>query len=236
MVEAHCPHAAFFGEIQGVNEEVLRRALRGAPHLKHIFHFAGSPCQDVSALNADGLGLGDDRSALIHEVPRVTRALQAAAPSAEVLELVENVQSMGTANCLAFCRILGRRAQAVCSRDFTWVRRPRLYWPAWRLWQQPTARFVQDKGVPVTRWRLTGQRPPVRAWLPQGYELVKAGTTFPAFTRPTASKQPPFRPAGITTCDDSALARWKLDKYRYPPCTCRPVFLLRRKQGGSGAT
>ena len=82
------------GDVRGITPAILREAAHGTPDLSLVVHVAGSPCPDVSGLNAARVGLSGKRSSLFYEVPRVTAAARAAFSEATVHECEETVASM----------------------------------------------------------------------------------------------------------------------------------------------
>ena len=54
---------------------------------------------------------------------------------------------------------------------------------------------------------------------------------FPTFTRSIPRPKPPKAPAGLDSCREETLARWRADRFRFPPCTYAKEFMIRDAQG-----
>eukprot|EP00435_Cladocopium_sp_Y103_P069147 s617_g32.t1 len=53
---------------------------------------------------------------------------------------------------------------------------------------------------------------------------------LPTFTRAIPRKRPPAAPAGIASCSDETLMRWRTDSMKYPPYTYKDEYLFESKE------
>ena len=58
------------------------------------------------------------------------------------------------------------------------------------------------------------------------------GHRFPTFTTARPSPTPGMRPAGLHSCDEEALARWREDSHRYPPYQYKAEYCVHHASGG----
>ena len=70
--------------------------------------------------------------------------------------------------------------------------------------------------------------PPVSSWLQPGFEWDGqfSGAVFPTCMKSIPRTSPPRNPAGLSKCDESTVARWTADEYRYPPYQYKGCFLI----------
>ena len=105
---------------------------------------AGSPCQDLSSLNAHRVGLSGTKSRLFYQVPRIIGLFQKAFGS-KVHFFVENVFSMDKAQVLKFNSALATKPYMIDGGDFTYCHRKRLYWCNWKIAGSNSVSVI-DKG------------------------------------------------------------------------------------------
>ena len=166
VLAAAWPQGIDLGDVRTITAERLRREAHGAPDLQLVIHVAGSPCPDVSGLNASRVCLQGKRSSLFYEAPKVTEAAKAAFLGAIVHACEENVASMDNVDRDEMSRVLGRIPLRICASGVTWCRRPRYYWPSWDMASKAGASIeVMDGYKKVT---LRGEAPAGQEWLPKG--------------------------------------------------------------------
>ena len=141
-------------------------------------------------------------------------------PYAVVHRLVENVSSMdsqSTSSRDAISERFGAEPYLLCPHRFCDIRRPRYYWVDWPLVDLPNCGKIQHQGY--TELVLVGTSPAESRWLQEGAYRLPEHTNIPFFTfvRAIPRKRPPLDPKGWADCDEAALARWRLDSYRYAP-------------------
>ena len=92
------------GDITKITSEVLDRSVGFS--VDPVLCGWGGPCQDLSALLANGEGLAGSRSKLVFEMPRIFKDLRQEF-SCPVFTFVENVFSMTSDNRAQFTDTLG---------------------------------------------------------------------------------------------------------------------------------
>jgi len=171
-----------------------------------------------------GAGVSGERSGLMRWVPTLRSIFRRAFPDCQHADLCEMVASLTAANQKHYDVMNQGLPVRICSSDFTWVRRPRLYWISWAVQQQVG---VQEEETP--RWttlRLRHQRMPLKRWVKRGWRPFLDYPTFPTFVRATIRKKPPFMPAGIKLLRKHELARYAQHKFIYPPYQFQDKHLL----------
>ena len=216
VVQTQYPDARCLGSIDNATFQMFDTLARSFVQTKYIIVTAGPPCQDVSGLNAGRAGFSGSRSSLAMYVPRIHAHLRDAFPNVVLITLMEMVASLTEKDQRSYDTLNGGKPYRICSSDITYVNRPRLYWTNFELMNsgdydvQSTGRFHKVK----LRSR---RKPPISHWMPKGWSLTSATPRFPTFVRAIRREKPPYRPAGIETCDEATLNRWKAAKYIYPP-------------------
>ena len=229
VVKSQYPDAVNGGDVTELNEFTLRAATQQCIGITHVIHLSGPPCQDVSGLNATGSGITGSRSSLVHYIPEVKRIIQRVFPGCAYGQAVEMVASLTRQSQETYDEIGGGQPLRICPGSFGWVRRPRLFWPSWNCHKTAGVEITEEE-----RWttvRLSGRRMPLRRWLKQGWLTGTQNPLFPTFVRAMPRKQPPFKPAGIQSCDGATLARWEAAKFIYPPYQFKPEYLVKSRKG-----
>ena len=90
----------------------------------------GFPCQDLSGLNVQRLGMAGSRSSLLTEMLRVSNGGKAffEGRKTKVIGLGENVACMDDAHLEVINAEFLLRPTEVCAGDLSWSLRPRLKW------------------------------------------------------------------------------------------------------------
>ena len=202
---------------------------------------AGSPCQDLSQLLAGRTGLRGSRSSLFFEIPRLLSLLKEAF-TCPVEYFIENVFSMPRHDLQEFNRVLGmtgRRTPAggqaglpfmVDACDFSFCRRPRLYWCSWELCDEEGLTVIH-KGD-YLEVRPTVPKRPAGHWIEEDWELPNPSTLMYTFTRALPRETPPRAPAGLDKASAEAKARWKLHRYMFQVYQFEDRYLLQHKLTG----
>ena len=124
----------------------------------------------------------------------------------------------------------------LCASGCSPVKRPRLYWCTWPLMATPEFRWEAHPGA-------TGVSPLVKAQLqgpwPARANQLERGSSRPAgvkcrwatFMRAIPRVGPPPKPFGLSTTPAEAEARWRADKYRYPPYQYKSENSVVRESG-----
>ena len=82
-----------------------------------------------------------------------------------------------------------------------------------------------------TEWRtlqLEGPQVKVRYFLKPDKGVSESFKALPCFMQSSPRKAPPFRPAGLDTCEQEDLVRWKAGAYRFPPYQYKKQNLVQR--------
>ena len=220
------PDVLELGDVTAIGKEAIQKLGRMAPHATTVLITAGSPCQDVSALNHNRVGLEGSRSKLFWEILRVKQLVQDVWPETQVWLLVENVASMDDASRDTISEAIGVPPVALDASCFCAARRPRYYWmqPAPKApWQ---AAADQESGVMCLSPSVV--QGPHTQWLEAG--SMFEGEGLPTFVRCTPRRAPPSAPAGIHGCDESTLERWRQARWCYAPYQFKAKHMIETEQ------
>ena len=210
------------GDVTAIDLSSVRNIANRFPNVTMVVLIAGSPCTDVSGLNASGKGLQGSQSGLYVHIPRVlTLVREVFLPFAVVHFCVECVQSMSAESEVQMSHAFGVEAVAVCCRSISWCSRPRLFWFDWPLAAGPGISFEDRERHRACN--LTATKP---QWPFDSEPQAGTDARFPCMVRAIRRKQPPFKPAGIHTCAAQDLAQWQAEDYRFPPYHYRPEHLV----------
>ena len=199
------------------------------PRLKFLLIIVGSPCSDVSALNAGGAGIGGARSSLLTEVPRIRDQLKAGLPWVTVHTLGENVASMldqSHDNLSTFNQVFGTAPVFCCAETLSGQMRPRLYWPSWHFKGGSDA-ALGPTSVGRSLW-LPALRTPASQLESSGISRADGGPLRDLCTavRCTPRRCQPAKPAGLERCDEATLRRYCEHNWCYPPYQFKLHYLV----------
>ena len=219
LVRRRWPGVIELGNVETIDCERFGRILEGFKRdADWVIITAGSPCQDLSTLNVVGQGLEGERSKLFQKVPDLIEAAERVFVKC-VTWFVENVFSMGLEARAQFSSALQVIPLLLDAKDFTRVRRPRLFWCSWPAAKYlPPGAVVTEKGEGLSRYlkvEVTVQRAEAKLWPLAGWQLLDPEVDLPCFTRPIRRRHPPLRPVGLERATAEAQARWVNDGYRY---------------------
>ena len=217
VVEASFPDTTFHDNVVTVDEEMVKGWALKYSNAGVVILGAGPPCQGVSGLNADKRGaLKDHRSKLFSEVPRIKELVQKAFFWAQVHLLMESVASMDQRDRQVMSSAVSLEPWQIDSAGIAICRRPRLYWITWELQDDdPHVQFClshSSREVAEIRFSCVIDPSP---FLQHGWQMV--GDFLPTFTTARPSALPGRKPAGISSCTQEELSRWKNDWHRFPP-------------------
>eukprot|EP00438_Fugacium_kawagutii_P033880 Skav219422 [mRNA] locus=scaffold571:219333:222977:- [translate_table: standard] len=231
VVEAAFPDTITVGDINDIDEEMVKSWATRFSSVGIIVVGAGPPCQGVSGLNYDKKGaLKDARSVLFKQVPRVVALVKRCFPWAQVHELFESVASMSYEDCDLMSTEFENLPWYIDADGVSLCHRPRLYWVSWEL--------LLNSGVEI--WEGSDGRLPIKGevklcaelvakrYLEAGWQLQE-GQVLPTFTTSRPSPTPLRRPAGLASCKTHELARWKSDLHRFPPYQYKDENCLHHK-------
>lgn len=200
------------GNVEDINEKLIIALVHGLGYqVDVVLLTAGSPCQDLSALLAGGLGLDGPRSKLFFHIPRILKLLQKHF-GCPVHSFVENVFSMTQENRCRFSEALECKPTMIDASYFSWCHRPRLFWAFWDIVTCEGESMV-DRGD-YMEWIFPVVRSEPPDWLDDGCSW-SALKLLPTLTRSLPRKRPPWRPAGIDYATPQAIQRWHNDNFRF---------------------
>eukprot|EP00435_Cladocopium_sp_Y103_P070974 s223_g36.t1 len=211
LTRTRWPGIIELGDITKVDRKAIQALSEAVKYkLDLVIIGAGSPCQDLSSLNATGAGLAGEKSKLFYEVPRVV-ALVKEEFQVPVESFVENVASMTPKSVAEFSEVLKVRATLLDAKHFCHCRRPRFYWATWKI--QPQGEEALDTCEAWDHWIFPDMRGDASKWLVPGCTWNTKTGLLPTFTRPQRRERPPFKPAGLEHASSKAVERWEADKY-----------------------
>ena len=212
LVRRRWPGVIELGKVEDITEAVVNSLVNSLGfRIDILLISAGSPCQDLTALLANRQGLEGNRSKLFFHIPRIRDCCKRRFPGKTAL-LVENVYSMTEDARAQFTEVLGVRPILIMASDFSWVRRPRLYWIDWDVTPQVGEQLV-DHGS-FLRWRFPDVRCSHGHWVDEGWSHL-GKECLPTFTRALPRAAPPRQPAGLATASERAQARWMEDRFQF---------------------
>ena len=216
VVESHFPGTIFVDKVEDVTFEMVQQWRTQFSQASLVLLGAGPPCQGVSGLNCDRRGaLLDERSNLFTHVPRIRGYLKQCFTWCPVESLIESVASMDASDREAMSEAFEAEPLECDAGDYSWCRRPRLYWVTWEIPEDDN--YIWDKvDSKVPQLHLQGNQS-LEAVLRPGWIKVDPTRSFPTFTTSRPSQRPGRKPAGIQQCSDEELSRWSQDQHRFPP-------------------
>ena len=232
VVESLFPGCKHLDKVQDVTAKEVAAWACEFSSVGLILIGAGPPCQDVSRLNADRAGSQKGlRSSLYKEVPRIEQLCRTAFPWAQVHRILESVASMDSVDRAAMSADLEDIPLRVDSAGISLARRPRLYWCSWGLHPEPGL-AMERKGEGWEEYMEVTLETEVKEadYLEAGWHL-KPGCKLATFTTSRPSAKPGRRPAGLASCDEATLSRWREDEHRYPPYQYKADFCVHHPDG-----
>ena len=166
---------------------LLQNIISRYPNLIHVLVAGGSPCQGFSFANPKAKGVKDPRSALIWVFHAIAWRLPGLLPPGATLALfLENVR-MHAVTRDSVSKLFGIEAREVDAELFGMCSRPRNFWNAYAVSDDPPPRTGSPGDVLEPGWR------PL-------WELMPRGTppaSFRTFTRPFGPGAPPEYPVSF---------------------------------------
>ena len=223
------PGCDLIPDIEKLTKKEVEKLIRSVPGLTGVISGGGSPCQGLSKLAANRKHLEDPRSKLFYKLCEVLGWIDEVCEEMDVwsIQMVENVVGDDT-DVAEMTEELGAQPLKVCSGGLSRVRRPRLYWSNVELEEHSS--YTTEAHQLWTEVHFEEQVEPLELvadegwWWPAGAEDDAA--KLPTFTRAIPRERPPAVPAGIQSCDEATIKRWKEDSMKYPPYTYRKEFLF----------
>lgn len=233
VLESAFPGSRVIEKVEDVTTEEVREWACEYSSVGVVLVGAGPPCQGVSGLNADRKGSQRDaRSALYKEVPRIVDLITKAMPWAQVHSFIESVASMDVVDRSAMSSDFGLTPNRVDAAGISLARRPRLYWLTWEISPEDGLELSEVEGAGWEAIRSIHLSADVnqKEFLEPGWYLPP-GNRLATFTTSRPSEKPGRRPAGVHSCDDKTLQRWRDDQHRYPPYQYKEEFALHHPSG-----
>ena len=234
VVESFFPDALMVGDIEDVDQEMVKSWALRFSSVSLIILGAGPPCQGVSGLNSDRKGaLRDLRSALFKHVPRIENLVKHAFPWAQVHSICESVASMDSGDCEIMSSAFGSYPWYVDSSCMSLCHRPRLYWLSWEIYEKEgvSIGWGSDTDLPLLGELQVQTELTETKYLEPGWEL-SPGQKLPTFTTSRPSTKPLRRPAGLKGCQPHEVQRWSQDLHRFPPYQYKDCNLVSHHSSG----
>jgi hypothetical protein len=217
VVARHFPGVVHYSQVEHITAEVVRGWAAHFSQACVVLIGAGPPCQGVSGLNFDRKGaLKDQRSCLFQEVPRIRDEVKRQFVWCPTYVLMESVATMDVRDREIMSSAIGCAPLQCDAGSFTWCHRPRLFWCDWEI-MESTGFALEEPGDgrPVVL-TLDGNQP-LHEVVRSGWYKVEPLKSFPTFTTSRPSLVPGRKPAGVKQCSLTELARWGVDRHRFPP-------------------
>ena len=223
------PGCDVWSDITKVTKKDVERMMRSVPNLTGVIAGGGSPCQGLSKLSSHRLHLEDPRSQLFFKYSEVLGWIDEVAHEMDIwcVQMLENVLG-DDGDIETMSETLGAKPILACSSGLSRVRRPRLYWSNVKLEDHQSftrAHFelydeviFEESPEPLEKVADAGWH-----W-PHGE--VDDQLRLPTFTRAIPRRRPPPDPAGIGSCDETTLDRWRKDQMKFPPYTYKEEYLF----------
>ena len=234
VVEAAFAGTVFVEDVALVDQDMVNEWACRFSQVGLVLVGAGPPCQGVSGLNTDRRGaLKDHRSCLYQHVPRIKSLICKAFPWAQVRALMESVASMDKEDRILMSKAVGEIPVRIDAAGVALAHRPRLYWCDWKLLSMEG---VEYQKVDNPEWgdfhqiSLTAALE-ARSYLEPGWALQYPTQRLPTFTTSRPSATPGRRPAGLASCTEQEVDRWKNDMHRFPPYQYKDSNCLQHRSG-----
>ncbi|CAK0833613.1 unnamed protein product [Prorocentrum cordatum] len=235
VVRLRWPGTADWGDIRSISEKDVAKLADTYYSLCDVCVCgAGSPCQDLSAVNLSRAGLAGPSSKLFYETPRAHGLLRKHFKE-KLATFVGNVASMSPQVRDAITKELGVPPVKLCSSIFVPARRPRYYWCNWPV--QTRGEFAveelrQPSGSLLVVRRVSGSVAPLQ-WVAAGWTWGGGAAPVPTLVCPRPASSRAAMPAGLRSASDAAKRRWEQDCYRYHLGWYEETSMLRNDLDGS---
>ena len=224
------PHVIEIGNVEQVTRATVQKWYNLFPRVTHVHTIGGFPCVHLSSARAGRLNLEGEGSRLFWNLKELIDNVEIVfGETAEVEFVVENVFSMDVSAREEISSILKVEPLVVCPSDLLPYSRPRLAWVSFEVSAGPGVSLERCQGY--TRVWMNGQTVEDHQWLSPGWERCSAEVPFSCFMKSIPRARPPVAPAGLKRCDESTVARWQSDAYRFPPYQYRRENLVKDKSG-----
>ena len=224
----------YFKDIREITYDIVVGFRKLAPSATCVVNVGGSPCQDLSLLNALGAGLDGTKSSLFWDYLHLLEIMVVAFQGLDYIDLLENVSSMDVHWIGVMNAATGRRAISMGPDKMSRVRRSRLFFcnfPVLELLRGcPWALISPDEHFDLIELDT----------IPVDFEWTLKGTieflggeaeVLPTMTRSIPRYRPPLQPAGLNKLNGVEVARWKADFFRFPPYSYQTCFAFKNDLG-----
>jgi len=209
VVRKRWPGVIEWGSVLNISTEMVDKLMQFLlTRIDVVIIGGGSPCQDLSSLNAHRVGLSGEQSRLFYQIPRIIEAFRKFS-SVPVHFLVENVASMKESEIPKFSKALGVSPYLLDARDFSHAIRRRLYWCSWPVLASVGCTIAV---LPLySRVKVECKVPCAESWLDADCRFD--GKYIPTLTRALPSASPGTAPAGLNKASEKAKERWRADDH-----------------------
>ncbi|CAK0817698.1 unnamed protein product [Prorocentrum cordatum] len=212
-VRQRWPGVIELGDITKLAPESLEKVARSAAEVASCaIAGGGSPCIDVSGLNAAGKGIAGAKSGLFFELPKAFKTIERVFGKRRTKWFVENVAGMPQDDIAMVTEVLGVKPYRIEAMDVGAVRRPRLYWLSWQLQAREDVIEIQEAEF-YHKVKLHVAAEAIPVWAEDGWSLLDPSHVLPAFAKLYKRSSPPAPVAGIKTASDIAIERWTASSY-----------------------
>ena len=136
-LQSNFPGAEHYGNVEDLSEEVIASLAAKYPRTSWVLVAGAPPCQGVSGLNAEHLGLNDRRSGLYAHVELLRKVCAHVLSWCEICVLMESVFSMDGKDRVQMTRSVGIIPFRIDALGVSLCRRPRLWWFDWVVEGEP---------------------------------------------------------------------------------------------------
>ncbi|CAK0903846.1 unnamed protein product [Prorocentrum cordatum] len=225
------PGVIELGDITKLAPESLEKVARTAAEAaSYAIAGGGSPCIDVSGLNAACKGITGATSKLFFELPKAFRTIERVFGKQRTKWFVENVAGMPQDDIAMVSEVLGVKPYRIVAMDVGAVRRPRLHWLSWQLQARDDVIEIQEAEF-YHKVKLHVAAEAVPVWAEDGWSLLDPSHALPTFAKLCKRSSPPAPVAGIKAASDIAIERWTASSYVTQVYNFEDQNLLERGQG-----
>ncbi len=222
------PGTLMYEDIRSISPQMVNEWAHKFGGISEVHLWGGFPCVDLSSAKAYRLNLDGPQSSLFWEIPRILQLLKAEFKGIVAIKhCFENVASMDASATIAISDALQCTPYRVNCVDAVPMNRPRFAWVSEELdgvlegISLDPQKLWTEVRAPAS-YPQTGQWiQPLHRWLGEDDQIA-----FPTCMKSIPREHPPPKPAGLQKCDENCIARWKADKFRYPPYQYKEKYLI----------
>ena len=121
------PDSHSLGDLQEISHKQLVDTCAKVPRVDIVIDTAGPPCQDVSSLKAERVGVQGPSSKPVHELPQFRELVKSVFPGAKHLQVTEMVASLDSTDQATYDTLCQSKPYLICASDISHCRRKRFY-------------------------------------------------------------------------------------------------------------